>query len=337
MLAFPGDLETPTGGYVYDSRVIEASGGALAPLPLPTGFPNPTGAELAEAARALAGADGPALIDGLAYGAMPEALIRALPRPPVALCHHPLAHETGLDPATAARLRASERAALGLAAHVVATSETTKRALVAEFGLAPERVTVAVPGLDRAAPATPGPGAPMILSVGSLTPRKDHATLLAALGRLDPALAWRCVIAGATQFAPETAASVRAAAQPFGPRVTVRGALPRAELEALYGEASVFALASRYEGYGMVFAEAMMRGLPVVACRAGAAPEVVPPEAGALTPPGDADAFAAALDTLLRDPARRAAMGTAARARALTIPDWGATWALVRGALERAA
>ena len=149
----PGDPETPTGGYVYDARLIAASGGALSPLGLPSGFPFPSNRELAAAATALSSAAGPVIVDGLAFGAMPAALIRALPRKPLALCHHPLAHEPGLDAATAARLRETEREALALAAHVIVTSAATKRTLATEFALPEAKITVAPPGLDRAAAA----------------------------------------------------------------------------------------------------------------------------------------------------------------------------------------
>ena len=89
-----------------------------------------------------------------------------------------------------------------------------------------------------------------------------------------------------------------------------------------YRAADLFALASFYEGYGMVYAEAMANGLPVIATDAGAVPEVVPPEAGALIPPGDRAALAAALRRLIGDDALRTRCADAALAWTRALPDW---------------
>ncbi|MEX2518276.1 MAG: glycosyltransferase family 4 protein [Paracoccaceae bacterium] len=338
-LAIPGDPETPTGGYIYDARLIAASNGALRPLALPGAFPYPDAANLAAAEAALSSAPGPLIIDGLAYAALPHDLIHRLPRPPLALCHHPLGHEPGLATAQAARLIANERAALALAAHVIVTSEETKRTLIAEFALAAGKVTVAPPGLDRAGPARGGTGAPLILSVGSLTPRKGHLALVAALAALAarrPDLRWRSVFAGPDDRAPATAAAVRTAIASAGlsGRITVSGAVGAAALDRLYDEAAIFALASRYEGYGMAFAEAMMRALPVVACDAPAVRALASKEVAILAPIGDDAALSTALEALLDAPERAGRMGAAGRARALAIPGWDTTWRRVASVLE---
>lgn len=217
-LAVPGDPETPTSGYVYARWVIAVSGGALAPLALPGGFPFPDPAELDAAASLIATVNGPVIVDGLAYGALPVELIDNLPRAPLALCHDPLGLETGLDPMVARRLIENERAALARASHVIATSNATKRLLVAEFGLADRQVTVAAPELDTAPPAKDAMWPP-ILTVASLTPRKGHLTLIAALADLTqtrPDLDWRAVFAGPEDRAPATAAAIREAIRDAG-------------------------------------------------------------------------------------------------------------------------
>lgn len=337
--AIPGDPDTPTGGYVYDRKLIAASGGALTALRLPGGFPFPSKAELTEARDALLTA-GPALIDGLAYGALPVELIDALPCRPVALCHHPLGLEAGLDEATSRRLIETERAALSRAAHVVVTSEATKRTLLADFGLAEGGVTVAPPGLDRAPmaafhnaePVEP----PTILTVASLTPRKAHDVLADALALIADR-DWRAVWAGPDDRADDWAAAIRerVGARGLSDRIDLTGAASAETLDRLYHEASVFCLPSRYEGYGMVFAEAMMRGLPVVACEGEAQREVIG-EAGRLVPVDDAKALASTLAAMLDDAAERQTIGAAGHARALAIPGWDTTWAVIRAVLERA-
>lgn len=334
--AIPGDLATRTGGYAYARALIGAApeqGLTLEPLALPGGFPFPSGAELDETARLLAGAAGPVLIDGLALGALPVTVLREVSGPLVGLCHHPLALETGLEPAEAARLRDSEAAALALCAHVVVPSVGTARA-VTELGVAEGRITVAPPGLEPAEPAPRRGDPPVILSVGALVPRKGHDILIAALHGLAE-LTWRAVVAGPERD-PGWAARLREMSAGLEGRLTLAGPQDAAGLDRLYAGADIFCLPSRHEGYGMVFAEAMMRGLPLVACRAGAVPELVPSQAGLLVPPDDPGALAAALSRLLRAPGDAAGMGAAGRAHALSLPGWAETAARVAHALREA-
>lgn len=333
--AIPGDLCTPTGGYVYDRRLIDASGGALAHLQLPGDWPHPSEADRDAAITALKAA-GPAIIDGLAYGAFTPDMVRALPVKPVALCHHPLGKETGFDAYEAAIAIKKEAAVLSIAAHILVTSPETKRTLVGELGQDEARITVAPPGLDyidtqrRVEKSTPE-----ILTVASLTPRKGHEELIVALARIKH-LNWTARWIGPVDRDETHFEAVKAAIIETGltSRIRIEGPLSGAGLEQAYREADIFCLPSRYEGYGMVFAEAMMHALPIVACDAGAVADLVPPRAGILTPVYDPDAMAQALEELLEDAPFRTMMGGAGRKHALTIPGWDETWATIRTVIE---
>lgn len=340
-VAVPGDLGLPTGGYGYDRRLMAGlaeRGWDVRHVALPGGFPNPTAGEVGDAAAALAAVpDGETLlIDGLAGGVLAGVLAAEAGRLRlVALVHHPLGDETGLPAAEAARLLAAEAAALAVVRAVVVTSPATGRRLAAGLGVPAERIVVAPPGTAPAARARGGNMPPVILSVGSLVPRKRHDVLVAALARLADR-PWRAEIIGSGTLDPGCAAALAAqvAGAGLGGRVALTGAVT--DTRAALAAADIFVLASEYEGYGMAFAEALSQGLPVVACRAGAIADLVPEAAGGLVPPGDVAALAGVLGALLDDPARRQAAAAAAWEAGRRLPDWGDTARIVAGALEAA-
>jgi glycosyltransferase involved in cell wall biosynthesis len=341
--AVPGDLATPTGGYVYDRRIV-AELAALAwhieVLDLGDDFPHAAaGTRAAAAARLAAQPRGrPIVIDGLAFGALPEAA-EALhgSHSVVALVHHPLALEAGLSAADAARLHASERAALAAARHVVTTSTATARLLAADYEVPSERLSVVEPGTDRVVLQPRGhDGAVVLLAVGSVIPRKGYDVLVAALARLRH-LSWRLVIAGDCGRSPETFRRLEADIANLGlaDRVTLLGAVAADELTSLYATSDLFVLPSRFEGYGMAYAEALAHGLPVIGTTAGAVPQTVPGDAGVLLPPDDVDALAATLQQLVESPDERERL--AAGARAAAFPSWREQGARFARVLDRLA
>ena len=179
----------------------------VAHVALKGGFPFPSEAEAHAAARAINAALAPrdvALIDGLAYGALPQDAIRAITAPVLALCHHPLGLEQGLDPARAKALLRSEAAALALAAHVIVTSAHTRKMLIEDFGVAPSAVTTALPGTAPASRASGSGGGTTLLAVGSIIARKGFDILVEALAGLDD-LDWRLRLVGGAHHAPQTA------------------------------------------------------------------------------------------------------------------------------------
>jgi glycosyltransferase involved in cell wall biosynthesis len=343
VFAIPGDLQARTGGYGYARRMIQALGACgwqVQVLTLSARFPHPDAQALAEADAAFAALpDGCCvLVDGLAFGALDALAARQASRLRLcALVHHPLGLEAGLEPARAQALLASERAALAQVRSIVTTSHTTAHWLRTHFDLDQARLHVALPGLDRpAAVATPAPpGTPLrILAIGALIRRKGLDLLIDALAPLQ-ALPWTLRIVGPERDAA-TAQALREQVASCRLQERIRFVGEVAQTAPELARADLFALPSRHEGYGMVFAEAMAHGLPVLACRAGAVPEVVPPSAGVLVPVEDVAALTEALRTLLTDQSLRALLGAGARQAALQLPGWEDSARVLVQALEAA-
>jgi glycosyltransferase involved in cell wall biosynthesis len=303
----------------------------------PAAFPYPSPADLAVAEASLAACPDGAmvLIDGLAFGAMPELAATTAQRLRlVALVHHPLALESGLSPEIARRFRQSERRALAQAQAIIVTSRMTAATLRADYEIGDTPLTIAPPGICKPdIYRRPDNPVPHILCVGTIIPRKAHAVLIEALARI-AALDWRCTIAGSLDRAPETVADLKRLISSYSMdyRITLTGDID--DLDPYYRAADLLVSASRYEGYGMAIAEAMAYGLPVVAANGGAIAEVVPPEAGVLVPVDDATALANAMRQLLNEPERRHAFARGALRVAARFAGWNDTAAKVASALD---
>ena len=328
--AIPGDLSQPTGGYRYEGRMLQGLrdlGRDVRYLRVGASFPDPTPADMADLIAQLNALepDRAVILDGFLSATIDTQALRQLHVPTVAMVHHPLALETGLTEARRDHLYRIERANLSVIPQVLVPSPHTAQILREQYGVAAGRITIARPGTDRPAlpPAPIQP--PMILSVGIQHPRKGHDILLRSLARLR-AYDWTAVIVGA-DYDPAHSAELRhlLTRLDLEDRVRLAGRVSSDELAELYRTASVFALATRYEGYGLVFDEALAAGLPIVSCATGAVPDTVPGEAGLLVPPDDAEAFATALGSLLGDPAARVRQAAAAHAAGLALPSWADT------------
>lgn len=328
--ALPGCLDTLTGGYIYDKRIIgelRQLGWHIDVCNLSDQFPNPDEAVLAASYRTLAALPRgvPVVMDGLALGALPDiARYLGSERPLVALIHHPLAMEKGLSPQRIAELRISERAALAATTQVITVSATTAALLTNDYGIEISRIKVVPPGTDPA-PLAHGSrdGAVNLIAVGSVVPRKGYDLLIAALAKLPP-LSWRLTIVGDMTRDAESSQRLRSAIETTGLRDRVRlmGVVSDEVLSSLYDEADVFALPSYYEGYGMVFTDAVARGLPVIATAGGAIPESLPAGTGILVAPGDEAGLTAALREMIGQPDVRAQHAAASRRAAGHLPRW---------------
>jgi glycosyltransferase involved in cell wall biosynthesis len=337
--AIPGDITTQTGGYIYDSHLIRGlreQGRDVIVIHLGSSYPDPTSEDATDAAEKLSAVppDCPLIVDGLAFGALHPAALAAISAPVVALVHHPLAYEGGLDATRREHLLETERANLRQTAHVVVTSPYTAGLLVSDYGVAGEHITIARPGIDQVSHPREPVDPPLILSVGIQLPRKGHDVLLRALATLVH-LPWQAVIVGQVLDEAYGAHLVQLRDERgLGARVSLAGQVSDVELAMLYRQASVFALATRFEGYGMVFGEAMAHGLPIVSCNTGAVPDTVASGAGFLVEPDDSDGFASALARLLHDDTLHASMAEeSARAGAL-LDNWSYTAARVGAVLD---
>jgi glycosyltransferase involved in cell wall biosynthesis len=322
----PGCLQTRTGGYEYDRRMVAGlreRGWPVDVRELDASFPHPTPAARDDAACHLAmlPEGTTVLIDGLALGTLPAEVEREASRLKiVALVHLPLAAEIGLDRETAARLEASERRALTAAALVVVTGRSTIAAL-SKYGVEIDRIALVEPGTDRAPLSRGSMGAPLnLLSVAAITAGKGHEILIRALEAL-PGRDWHLTCAGSLDRDPSTVERLRARLRSNGleHRVSLAGELDFGALEICYNRADLFVLATLHETYCMAVAEALAHGLPIVSTTTGAIPQLVGGRrtgehpAGLLVPPGDADAMAAALVKVVGDRHLREQLAEGAR------------------------
>lgn len=261
-------------------------------------------------------------------------------RGPVSIVHH-FEAEPG-RPETAVRRGRWRR--LHTSSAVVTISNHTCAELEA-IGIERSRLHIARPGLAPRPPPsaserrrTSEGGGVTVLFVGSVQHRKGLDVLVDAVAACR-SREFRVIVAGDTGKDPAYVEDLRAriAAAGLASRVRLTGRLDAAALEECWREADVFVLPSRMEGYGMVVAEAMQRGLPVIASAAGALPEIVVSErTGLLVAPGSPEALAAALDRLVGDAGLRVRLGGEARRCAEAMPDWNETTRIVKEALAAA-
>jgi glycosyltransferase involved in cell wall biosynthesis len=345
----PGRLDQLTGGYLFDRHLVDglrARGRAVSVIELDGAFPDAddTAREAARTALTALPDDALVVIDGLALPGFETCLATHAHRLRlIGFVHHPLSSEAGAAPASLARHAALEARLWPLLRGIVCPSAHTAREVIAA-GIAPDRVAVAPPGTERPAAAVQPAivdergRAVRLLAVGTVTPRKGHLALVEALADLH-GLDWRLDCVGSLERDPHCAAAVRRAieAHRLGGRIALLGELPAADLDAAWRRADAFVLASRHEGYGMAFAEALVRGLPIVATRAGALPETVPEDASLQVPPGDVGALREALRRLLGDAALRATLAAGARRAGAELPDWPTAVDRWAGAVDRLA
>jgi glycosyltransferase involved in cell wall biosynthesis len=328
-LLVPAPFDMISGGYIYDRRIVagmRAAGHEVTLAELHGRFPLPDDTAIASASAAFdAVPEGAvAIIDGLALLALHDRIDALVQRRAVGLIHHPTCLETGLPEAEAAALAVLERAMFPRLARCIVTSPWTADCLVGDFAVARDRIAEIVPGTEPAPRSTGlGDGVCRVLSIGTLIPRKGHDVLLRAMAKLFD-LDWHLTIAGSPDRDVPCAQGLVALADELdiAYRVTFLGELSGQPLVDLWRSADLFALATNFEGYGMVIAEALKRGLPVAVCNGGAAGALVSPETGAVCPVGDVVQLSRSLRRLIFDTGLRQSMAEAAWIAGQSLPDW---------------
>jgi glycosyltransferase involved in cell wall biosynthesis len=341
IFAVPGDLQSASGGYAYARKLLAGfpqQGLQVRLCALPDGFPHPDADDVAHTIHLLKqDHDALWLIDGLALGAFPLEIRQALPQSLIALIHHPLALEDGLEAKRRDALKESERAALACCRHVIVTSQATRRELISSYGVDPQRLIVAEPGTEPA-PLAQGTKTPfMLLAVGSITPRKAFPLLVEALAELKDRN-WLLTIVGDTQRDPEEMQKLLSVIRHYDmqDRVVLTGPLSSEGLSRIYHRADLVVSPSLYEGYGMALAEAMAHGLPLVLSTGGAAGETVPDQAGIKVPPGDVQMLRTALRLMMEDRVILEQHARASRSYGEKLPRWEETVSCVMQVLKSA-
>jgi glycosyltransferase involved in cell wall biosynthesis len=338
------DPARPSGGNAYDRRIsrgLAAAGWTVHVHEVPGSWPCPDEQSLGALASAVGGISDGALVllDGLVASPAPEVLTSHAGRLRlVVLVHMPLGHG-----GTEGGAREREGAVLSAATSVVTTSTWARRTLLELYPLSSEHVHVAEPGVDPAelAPGTATAGA--LLSVAAVIPGKGHDVLLEALASLT-SFRWQCHCVGSLERDPAFVERLRRRVLDDGMdgRVCFSGPRVGADLARSYAAADVLVFPSRAETYGMVIAEALARGLPVVAAEVGGVPEAMGRGAdgtrpGLLVPPDDPAGLRDALRTWLEDAGLRRRLRLAARERRASLVDWSTTTSAVAEALQGAA
>lgn len=260
------------------------------------------------------------LVDGMVLPSLEPELETLVAADAIALVHH-LGAAGGRDPACRERVRGIERRMLRRLRRVVATSQPVAERLACEMEVTATVITPGLPHLPRVRPAAGGPCA--IVSFGVLTPRKGHETLLRALGRLTD-LDWTLTIAGDAGRDPACAARLPPLIEALGlgRRVTLVADPAPEALAAAWDGAALFALASTWEGWPQGAAEALRRGVPVVATAVGGLPALVPSAAGLLVAPGDEATFGKVLRRAIFDQPLRESLAEHAWRAGCALPGW---------------
>jgi glycosyltransferase involved in cell wall biosynthesis len=348
----------PSGGNTYDVKLVAGlrrAGWQVTEVTAPDPGPAPSPAALDQLDAALNRIpDGTVVLaDGLVTTSAAAAVVPHCTRIAlVVLLHLPravaLAGESAAGAATSTIAHAvaeSERQVLAAAAGVITTSRWTASWCGQQPELMNTRLTVAPPGVDPAPLAAGAPegsdSGPNLLFLGRISTHKGIDVLVRALGLLAD-LPWQCWCVGPVDDAAVAGGIRRDIDRAhLSTRVHLTGTLTGTELADRMHATDLLLVPSRFETYGMVITEALVRGIPVVATDVGGIGEALGADPnghvpGALIPPDDPTALAAAVHAWLTGPRQRRSWRETARRRRHELKDWDATARTVSDALAAA-
>jgi glycosyltransferase involved in cell wall biosynthesis len=347
-----GSLDTLSGGYLYDRRLVEylrREGDQVEVISLPwrSYIPHLADNLAPDLHRRLAGLRVDLLLqDELNHPSLfwlNSRLRRQVRYPIVSIVHHLRSSEP--RPAWQNRFYgAIERRYLESVGAFIFNSKTTRQVVRSVAGDGRPSL-VAHPAGDRLDPAITAeeiaararqPGPLRLFFLGNVIPRKGLHVLIAALRHLDDH-AWHLSIGGDCASDPAYAARMmrQGHAANLSERIQFLGPLKERQLAAQLRTSHLLVLPSLYEGYGIAYLEGMSFGLPAVASTGGAAHEIITSGMnGFLVEPGDSRALARCLGTLLKDRRRLVDMSLNARHRFLTHPTWDQTTRRIRNFLS---
>ncbi|MCB9891369.1 MAG: glycosyltransferase [Planctomycetes bacterium] len=320
-LVAPRAVNPLTGGHLYNSRVCECAAPRIVLRHV----------EVEEIGAWLDERTSPCLLDSLYFeSADPSRIAKG---PPVIWLAHYLPHRA---PNAPAELEATMRTTLAAARGIVTTSQATANLVLETNPRA--SVRVCIPGVD-ASPSrrTTDNPVPRLLTVANFEARKGHLAVLECLAELR-SLPWTWDVVGDLNADREVSEHFleRLHSLDFESRVRVLGRLdPTTTREKMF-DADLFILLSSYEPYGMVFAESIASGTPVIAWRCGGATEIVDSGVtGVLLPPHDLAAVSSTLEQLLSSRRKLTQLRRSVSQSRRRFPTWRETSAeLVRHVVE---
>jgi glycosyltransferase involved in cell wall biosynthesis len=349
-----GSLEVVSGGNLYDQILVShlrSSGHSVevVSIPLRSYALNLAQNFAAGLRRRLVRSSFDVLLeDELAHPSLVRlnrALRRRIAAPPVSIVsivHHLRSSEERAEWQNDLYRRVEKHYLLSVDAFVF-NSETTRETVESLLGQKTRNV-VATPGGDRLSRAITATevvaragkeGELRILFVGSLIPRKGLHHLLKALHGLG-GRPFLLDVVGSEEADRRYAAAIRGEVRKLGleGRVHFHGALAGGNLEERFRAAQLLVVPSSYEGFGIVYLEAMGFGLPAIASASGATDEIVRHEStGFLVPPGDVWSLARRIESLLEDRALLSQMSLAAFEAFEDHPGWEDSMKRIEGFL----